>query len=140
MVAISSVVSQSWEDDSKLQYLRIWKEAFINHLNLLLDMYREQGLLYLHNATGLLYLHNATGRVPISCRERKLLYSPQCPHRFRDQPNLLSIWYQCLFPQGIKQPGREANHLSLSSVEMKNSATIPPLTRHLVRFFASAQS
>jgi hypothetical protein len=98
---ISSVVSQSWEDGSKFQYLRIWKEAFINHLNLLLDMCREQGLLYLHNATS----YGLDGRVPISCRVRQLLYSPQCPDRLCDQPNLLSILYRGLFPQWDKAAG-----------------------------------
>jgi hypothetical protein len=36
-------------------------------------------------------------------------------------------WVPGVFPPGIKQMGREADHSPLSSAEVKNGGSIPPL-------------
>jgi hypothetical protein len=42
-------------------------------------------------------------------------------------PSLLPNGYWGLFPRGVKQQGREADHSPPSSAKVKNSGAIPPL-------------
>jgi hypothetical protein len=53
--------------------------------------------------------------------------SPQRPDQLWCPPTLLSNWYCGLFPQGVKRPGREADHSPPSSADIKNGGAIPSL-------------
>jgi hypothetical protein len=53
------------------------------------------------------------------------------PHRLQDRlwglPSLFSNGYRGLFRSGVDWQGREADHSSLSSADVKNGGAIPPL-------------
>jgi hypothetical protein len=52
----------------------------------------------------------------------------QRPDSIWGSPNLLSNTRIGAHSQGLKQPGREADHVLPSSVEIKNGGTIPQLS------------
>jgi hypothetical protein len=67
-------------------------------------------------------------RVPVGSG---ILSSPHRPDRLWSPPNLLSNGYQGLFPQGVKQPVREADHSPPASAEVKKMwiySSTPPYT------------
>jgi hypothetical protein len=56
-------------------------------------------------------------------------FSPQRSNWFWGPPRLQSNGYIRLFPPGERRPGREADHSSPSSTDIKNGGVIPPLPR-----------
>jgi hypothetical protein len=58
------------------------------------------------------------GSIPGNAR---FFSSPQHRNRFWGLSNLLSNRYRGLFPRRVKRPGREADHLSPSSAEVKKT-------------------
>jgi hypothetical protein len=64
--------------------------------------------------------------VPIGSR---ILISPYCPDRLWGPLNLLSNAYWGVFPRGVKQQGREADHSPPTSAEVKKmwiyTSTLP---------------
>jgi hypothetical protein len=65
------------------------------------------------------------GRVSILGRGKRFFFTPERPDLLWN-PSSLSIGYRGCSPGGKRQ-GREADHPSPSSAEVKNDGAIPPL-------------
>jgi hypothetical protein len=60
-------------------------------------------------------------------RDKKFFCIRLHPDQVWGQPSLLASEYQRLFPLGVKLPGREADHSSPFSVEVKYGGPVFPL-------------
>jgi hypothetical protein len=72
------------------------------------------------------YGWTAEGSIP--GRAKRFFFISHRPDRFWGPSSFLSDRYQELFSRGVKRLGREADHSSPSSAEIKNDGAIPPLT------------
>jgi hypothetical protein len=68
------------------------------------------------------------GRLEFDFRQgHKIFCTPKCSDRLWAPLSLLSIGYQGLFPPWVKQPGRQDDHSSPFTAEVKNGGAIPTL-------------